>query len=181
MEEAKLKMGSGMTTKYALSLSPAAGIRNERGVALVIALVMLVLLTILGAWALNTSSTNLRIAGNYSKQMNAFYAAEAGVAYSASDSNLKAVCASVDCSSNPTGTTRKTPPGPPPSITIGTNTAQVQTEFLFVGDPPLGSKWDMDNSVDKKGKGLYFLVNSTGYGPNNSQVSIEAEVVQIAN
>ena len=67
----------------------AAGIpENERGMALVLALVMLVLLTILGAWAIGTASTDLTIAGNFRNTQNAFYSADAALAYAANPDTL---------------------------------------------------------------------------------------------
>lgn len=54
-------------------------INNESGVALVIALLIMVLLTILGTAAIMTSTTDVKIAANFKKSTNAFYAAEAGI------------------------------------------------------------------------------------------------------
>lgn len=54
-------------------------IKDESGVALVIALLIMVLLTILGTAAIMTSTTDVKIAANFKKSTNAFYAAEAGI------------------------------------------------------------------------------------------------------
>lgn len=56
-------------------------VTNEKGIALVVALVMLALLTILGTFALSTSSTELFITGNYRNSQYAFYAADAAIEY----------------------------------------------------------------------------------------------------
>ncbi len=52
---------------------------NERGIALIMVLVLLALLTLLGAWALDTSSTDLKIAGNYKNAEAAFSMADTAV------------------------------------------------------------------------------------------------------
>lgn len=54
-------------------------IKDESGVALVVALLIMVILTILGTAAIMTSTTDVKIAGNFKKSTNAFYAAEAGI------------------------------------------------------------------------------------------------------
>ncbi|MBU0983835.1 MAG: hypothetical protein KKA42_08195, partial [candidate division Zixibacteria bacterium] len=52
---------------------------SERGVATLIALIMLGLLTLIGLAALSTSDDEVTIAGNELQEMRAFYAAEAGL------------------------------------------------------------------------------------------------------
>lgn len=51
----------------------------ERGMALVMALVILVILTILGITAMSTSSLQEKMAGNVQEQTRAFQAAESGL------------------------------------------------------------------------------------------------------
>lgn len=50
---------------------------NEEGAALIIVMIMLLLLMILGATLLTSSTTELRIAGNYRNTEDAFYSADA--------------------------------------------------------------------------------------------------------
>jgi PilX N-terminal len=57
-------------------------LHNQKGAVLVIALMLLAVLTILGVAALNTTTTEIRISGNEKVYKEAFYRAEAGVAYS---------------------------------------------------------------------------------------------------
>ena len=52
---------------------------NENGAALIVCLLTLAVISALGAAALVVSATNQRIAGNYRRQAQAFYAAEAGL------------------------------------------------------------------------------------------------------
>jgi len=53
--------------------------KNERGIALVTALLFLMALTVLGGTAIVISSTDIQIGGNYKLSKQAFYIAEAGI------------------------------------------------------------------------------------------------------
>lgn len=55
--------------------------KNQNGSALIICLLSLAVLSALGTAALMVSTTNQTIAGNYRKQSQAFYVAEAGLQY----------------------------------------------------------------------------------------------------
>jgi hypothetical protein len=56
-------------------------LRDDRGVSLVVALLILLVLTILGISAINTTTFETNIAGNERIYNNAFYAADSGVDY----------------------------------------------------------------------------------------------------
>jgi Tfp pilus assembly protein PilX len=56
-------------------------LKNQNGSALIICLLSLAVLSALGTAALMVSTTNQNIAGNYRKQSQAFYVAEAGLQY----------------------------------------------------------------------------------------------------
>ena len=56
-------------------------LRNERGIALVAALVIMALLIVLGTIALNSTVNELRVTGNDKSNRLAFYAAESGVEF----------------------------------------------------------------------------------------------------
>jgi Tfp pilus assembly protein PilX len=56
-------------------------IKNERGIALITALLFLMVLTVLGTTAIVISSTDIKIGGNYKLSKQAFYDAEAGIQY----------------------------------------------------------------------------------------------------
>jgi Tfp pilus assembly protein PilX len=62
----------------ALSLSPAAG-RSQRGMTLVFALVILLILTILGLSTLRTASLEQLMSGNTQEQTRAFEAGDSGL------------------------------------------------------------------------------------------------------
>lgn len=54
-------------------------IKDESGIALVIALLIMVLLTVLGTAAIMTSTTDVKIGANFQRSSSAFYIAEAGL------------------------------------------------------------------------------------------------------
>jgi Tfp pilus assembly protein PilX len=62
-----------------------ARLRDERGAALIIALMSLMLLTALGMALVMTTSTETMIAGNFNNGQEAFYAAESGIERSMQD------------------------------------------------------------------------------------------------
>jgi len=57
----------------------SAGPRRETGVALILALVMLFILTILGVAAMTTANLEEKMSGNIQEQTKAFEAAESGI------------------------------------------------------------------------------------------------------
>jgi hypothetical protein len=60
-------------------------LRDERGVALIVALMAMLLLTALGLALVLTTTTETMIAGNYSNSQEALYAADAGIERSLQD------------------------------------------------------------------------------------------------
>lgn len=145
---------------------------NERGVALILALVMLVLMTLLGAWVLDTSSTDLKIAGNSRNAAQAFYAGDAAMNYMSNTNTLTTAYTSM------TPTNRNYVLAYP-SLPVSTMTGTIK--FLQSGPLPAGSAYDAD--VDYTGQpkfhGLYFAVTGMGSGANHSQAVIESGVVQV--
>jgi hypothetical protein len=150
---------------------PARLAGNERGMALILALVMLALLTILGAWALDTSTTDLKIAGNSRNTQNAFYSADAALAYATNPATLTQAYLDTQV----TGTTKEE------VISIGTFTANTAIDFLGAGPLPAGSIYDGDLDMNGKPKfyGLYFAVNTEGKAAKNAAVAVETSVVQV--
>ena len=53
-------------------------IRNEKGVALIVALIILLVLTLIGFSSINTTTFEANISGNERVGIDAFYASEAG-------------------------------------------------------------------------------------------------------
>ncbi|MCZ6580363.1 MAG: PilX N-terminal domain-containing pilus assembly protein, partial [Nitrospirae bacterium] len=57
-----------------------SSVEKERGIALVASLLLVVVVGIVGATVLETTSTEIKISGNYRAAVQNFYAAEAGIA-----------------------------------------------------------------------------------------------------
>jgi hypothetical protein len=150
-----------------------AGIsENERGMALVLVLVMLALLTILGVWAIGTASSDLSMAGNFRNNQNAFFAADAALAYAANPDTLtKAYLYTVATGSTAIWSE---------VISIGTVTANIKVNYLGSGTLPAGSIYagDLDVNGNPRFHGLYFTVNTEGNAANNAVAAVEAAVVQ---
>jgi Tfp pilus assembly protein PilX len=165
---------------------PVTMVRNERGIALIMALVLLALLTMLGTWALDTSSTDLKIAGNYRNAETAFSLADTAAAYAASPTMLTNACLTISaCTSSIGGSTSYTIP----SINISGNTASGTIEFLGKGPLPInGSIYDAQilgltssGTSQTSFSGLYFSVTTVGTGPNNAKAQIETTVAQVVS
>jgi PilX N-terminal len=170
-------------------LAPVVEGRNERGIALLLALVMLVILGILGTWALDTTSTELKIAGNFRTEQYAFYAANAGIGFVTNANTL----ASVYNYNNgqpgwgtfvfPISPTGNTPYGIRVDVsTNSTFTAGVAGVASLVSGPlpPNGSRASIyDADVGGSGwHGIYSAVTSTGFSSNNAMAVVEAVVAQ---
>src|SRR5512137_688914 len=58
-----------------------APLRNDRGMVLILVLIMLVLLSILGATVLTSTTSDLRVTSNYRNLDDIFYTADAAMDY----------------------------------------------------------------------------------------------------
>lgn len=166
---------------------------KERGAALIVVLVILLLLSILGATMLDSTTSELKIAGNYRNSEEAFYAAEAALTFGMTHESIY---------TNLYGTTTTWPaPGAGRvldendfSVTAdandeeghsndynqikipGTNnTADVKVEFVGTGNLPAGtgSQEDSGLSAGSGFKANNFTVSVIAFGPNNARVNIE--------
>lgn len=154
-----------------------AGLANQRGVVLIIVLVMLLLFSILGATVLTNSTSELRVSGNYRNQQQSFFAAEGGIEQSSISSAIYSVIQNTG--ETWTGTIAYNLAG---VVTItqnavaaaGTaNTAQVVAENVGSGPPPRGSGFDDTFQAN------YYDVAVTGYGPNNSETEIDSGIARM--
>lgn len=146
-----------------------AVLNKQRGVALVLALIMLMLLGILGAFALSTTTTELRITGNYRNRQASFFAADAGLEFGAKDSTIRSTVTSA------LSVTRDLNPAV---------NAQIRVDYVRFGPPPPGAGFD---SVITKLTGStsaastaymmhYVRISSVGTGPNNAETAAESMV-----
>jgi hypothetical protein len=172
---------------------------NERGIALIIVLMTLLLLSILGVTMLTSSTSELKIAGNYRNSEVAFYTAEATMdfAYSFGDIYTSII----------PGTTTSWPvagqgkildeddfeAGSANSANSNYNRmkiaspsgakydADVKVDFVSTGNLPVGSGTQEDAGLGQ-GTGFRannFAVDVIAYGPNNAKAAVESQVAKI--
>jgi len=137
---------------------------NEKGMAMVIALIALFLMSVLGAMAYTTSESEIQGAKNYKVMNVSLYAAERGVEYAKSD---PAIYTAV-------GTGSVNLPMGGVSLESNGGDATGAVEYLMRGNPPRGSGMDA-TEFDAN----YFAINVEGTGPFNSRTEIEVNVAKI--
>lgn len=159
-------------------VTPCEGVlNNERGMVLIVVLVMLLLFSILGATVLSNSTSELRVTGNYRNQQQAFFAAEGGFEQGQISNAIYSIIPNVGTMW--TGTITYTAAG---VVTIAqnavavagsVNTAQIVAENIGSGPPPPGSGFDETFQAN-----LYDL-DVTGFGPNNTEIEISSCIARI--
>ena len=142
-------------------------VNSQHGVALVLAIVMLVLMSILGVFALSTSTTEIGIAGNYRNSQEAFYTADAAIERAQTDSAIYStiVPGSVESWTNTS------------TWTIGNGTVSannVSVQYLTNGALPLGTGSDPEIF-----QAYYFVATANATGPNNSIYNVESQVARV--
>jgi len=166
---------SEQTMNSAIAHSTITSEGNQKGIALIIALVMLSLLAILGVWALGSSSTDLNIAGNLRNGEIAFYTADGGIGYAETSQILTPRI--------PTDPKVQPLPAPwtsGPVVLSPTQTYSVTIQYEGCGQLPANDASPDSGEVDEdspcgfKKYGLYFNIKSTGQTVNNSLADIEA-------
>jgi Tfp pilus assembly protein PilX len=146
--------------------------RNERGIVLVIAVLIMITVTFLGIAAMNTSRIEVKMSGNQRSMEAAFYVADGGI-----DNGLNWLVSSgatkPDESNLPTMKETKDIPDPP-------GDDKIYSQY-YIGDlhhsrnPPPG--WDVT-----KFRRYYYQIYSTGYekpstGIEPNESSAEVEVI----
>jgi Tfp pilus assembly protein PilX len=145
---------------------------NERGIALVLSLWMLVILGMVGAIMLASSTVELRIAANDRHSQTALYTADAAIEFAKANPAIYTTIGD-GTGGTPAGTVANA------SVTVGGHEAQnVTVTFLASGPPPPAG--DSEVAFDAKlFKTNYFAVEATGVGPNNTQALIEAQIGKV--
>ena len=141
-------------------------LKNERGMALVLALVMLLLLSILGAFALSTTNTEMRIVGNYHNTNEAFFCADAGIEYGQ-------INAATYTSIIPGVTTTPWSSGVMNCAGAGPDTLEITVRYIACSNAPVGSGVDAETTVN------YYLVDSKGRSRNNALVEVESYIAKL--
>ena len=143
---------------------------NERGIALVVALIMLVLLGMLGALALSTSTTELHIAGNYKNSEIAYYNADVLYTWGPQNPVVNTAIIPYVVNSFPSGTGYYDAPMPTEAL----GESKIRVEFLCVGTPPAGSTDDAGAYL-----AYHYRVIMIGRGANNAEFVVETEISKL--
>ena len=143
-------------------------LNNQDGAVLILSLVMLAIMSIFGAMALRTSTTDLKISSNYRASQEAFYAAERAVDYAMTNG---AIYSSI-------GLGEYSLDGDNGDITVGAGGLKLGTgskvKYLTSGDLPPGSGSDPTYFQSR-----YYFISVTAEGPNNSAARLESQVARI--
>ncbi len=166
---------------------------NQRGMALIVTLGILAVLSILGALLLNTTTTEIRISRNYLDAQQAMYVAERAVEYAYEGATIIAGDVDLindnDSSGNPhvdsieididgDGTADAGLEANPAFGSAGHDPDKNRIRFVGVGPPPTGSGSDAS-----KFKANYYVVRATGVYPlavaNPARSTIIAEAGRV--
>ncbi len=142
---------------------------NERGTALILALVMLTVMSLLGALALTTTDSELGISTNFRASQEAFIAAERAVEFAMSNAAVFGVVGQGTLDLNEFND----------DIRVGRSqldtSAVNEIEFLSSGDLPPGAESDPTYF-----EGRYYRITATGTVDGHPAVSsIETQFVRI--
>jgi Tfp pilus assembly protein PilX len=145
-------------------------------------LVILALMSILGALALSTSTTEVGISGNYRASQQAFFAAERAVEYAITNEAIFDTIAtgSVDLNTDGSATPGDTRDDHLPNIVAGTVSSGLdpaaanQVVYLTSGALPPGTGSDPTYFQAR-----YYVVSVTAQGPNNASARVESQVARI--
>jgi Tfp pilus assembly protein PilV len=136
---------------------------RQSGAVLIVAMILLVVLTLLGVTAMNTTSLQERIASNTQEQVHAFQAAETGLNQAFAD-NL-----AFDITGTYTG-------GATPTNFAGADdSASYDTTFLGFSPPPPGSLYSATSF-----QAAHFNFRATGTSASNLSIVINGGAYQIA-
>lgn len=155
--------------KEVLSISGRC-LGNQKGVALVLALTMLAIMSMLGVLALSTSTSEIGISGNYRTAREAYFAAERAVEYSYTNKDIFdrpmtdfPVALTGDYATH---------------IAVGNSGLKSgetnQVDYLTSGALPPGTGSDPTIFQAR-----YYIVTVTAQGPRNSTVRVESQVSRI--
>ena len=144
---------------------------NENGAALVIALMMMIMLTLVGLGSIFTSTFEVKLSGNKRGSTNAFYAADSGV---------QVIMANIDNFSLPGKyVDNKYDPFKDPLNPNPTKAAVVITHISDQHASPRGSGFSATHF-----EFVYYVIDSTGedqieFSPVKSACTVEQKVVRL--
>jgi len=162
----------------------AMELEDERGAALVLVMVMLVMLTFIGLAALSTSSTELLLSANFRRSREAFQTAEGLTETAVLDNSnfVVPVTASGSCSPGRPLSSTTTPNGGYLTDTDSYNSQQERGSgcVVFTTSGPVPAGRGFSNKMNSSTKANYFIVYTTGsggYGAHNTQELMLSKVV----
>lgn len=139
-------------------------IDNEKGIALVIALIVLFLMSLLGTMMITNSSSEVQGARNFRVKQDSFYAAERAVEYGRTDVNIYTTIGSGSVNIPLSGV----------SLASGSSDATGTVTYLSSGNPPRGSGVDATEFQAK-----FYAIEAAGTGAANSKTETETNVARI--
>lgn len=156
---------------------------NQRGIALIMAIGLLAVMSVLAALLLNGSMSEIQLSGNYRTQQEAFYAAERAIAYGTQRA------ANGDTEINLYTDSDTAAPGTPlhrsridlPSVDAPLSgldpTAANQVGFVNISAPRRGSGWGSSTEARN------YLIAVTGKFPvtatNGSRISLQKQIAKL--
>lgn len=139
-------------------------IDNEKGIALVIALIVLFLMSLLGTMMITNSSTEVQGARNFRVKQDSFYGADRAVEYARTDVNIYTTIGSGSVNIPLSGV----------SLASGSSDATGTVTYLSSGNPPRGSGIDATEF-----QANFYAIEVAGTGPANSRTEAETNVARI--
>lgn len=146
--------------------------KGQRGFVLILALVMLTILSLLGAMSLSTTNTELGISGNYRTSKESFFAAQRAVEYAETNGDIYTAIG--------TGTVDLN--GYAADIAEGSGVKESgldtdvtnQVNWVSTGPLPPGNGSDPTYFESR-----YYTITVTAKGPDNSKAQVEARVARV--
>jgi Na+-transporting methylmalonyl-CoA/oxaloacetate decarboxylase gamma subunit len=154
---------------------------SQEGAALVIAVLILLVLTVIGIYAVSTSTFETRIAGNERVLKDAFYAADGGIDYGRRVISLILNNQSLPAGAYPVNEGNLNDeirgfgdhPNSPVRPTIGNSSMDINLDRIKVEEPP-GASHEFGGVVSEKQTSIYYRIDSTSTGLANASSEVEA-------
>ncbi|HEY3301991.1 MAG TPA: PilX N-terminal domain-containing pilus assembly protein [Candidatus Binatia bacterium] len=148
-------------------------LRSERGVSLVVVIMLMVIILTITAAGMFFSSIDLRVSANYKAGTQAFYAADAGVSDGIARVGLNPITIPQTILATPSGTL--TYCGGSLAATNNCTTPQPSKLYGITSDP--GYNLAQGTGYNQVGYAFYqYQLNVTGLGPLASAREVEAQV-----
>jgi len=159
-------------------------VRNQRGIALVVAISLLALMSILGITLLSTSTSEIRLSGNFRNSLESFYVADRAITY-VYQNGLNLTSGGVVDLYNAQDTTVSPPVLIRDRIAAGSGALEPSTYspnqddrnsvvFIGSGPPPVGSGMDA-STFEAKNYSIYVVGIAPAGATNPSRTSLRSQ------